>query len=56
MKIKFCEVSRRADSGDDCIGECTTKEELIKRFKEFVDNHGTHYNDYDEFHCHFVED
>ena len=56
MKIEFYEVTKGTDTSDSRIGECSSKEELIKRFKEFVDNHGTRYNDYDEFHCCFVED
>lgn len=57
MTIEYrCDTCRADDANDACFGKCHNKEEMIDLFEQFLDNHGTGCDDYDEFHCKFIEE
>ena len=55
MRIDY-ELSRTMPDGsvNSERGTCSSADGLEKVFREFVKNHGTGCNDYDEFRCRFV--
>ena len=55
MRIDY-ELSRTMPDGsvNSGRGTCSSVDGLEKVFKEFVKNHGTGCDDYDEFRCRFV--
>lgn len=55
MRIDY-ELSRTMPDGsvNNGCGTCSSADGLEKVFKEFVKNHGTGCDDYDEFRCRFV--
>lgn len=55
MRIDY-ELSRTMPDGsvNSGRGTCSSADGLEKVFREFVKNHGTGCNDYDEFRCRFV--
>ena len=55
MRIDY-ELSRTMPDGsvNSGYGTCSSADGLEKVFGEFVKNHGTGLNDYDEFRCRFV--
>lgn len=55
MRIDY-ELSRTMPDGsvNSGCGTCSSADGLEKVFREFVKNHGTGCNDYDEFRCRFV--
>ena len=56
MKIQFYKVHRGINGNDTETGACASIDDAKKRFADFLESHGTRYNDYDEFHCRFVDD
>lgn len=55
MRIDY-ELSRTMPDGsvNSGRGTCSSADGLEKVFREFVKNHGTGCDDYDEFRCRFV--
>ena len=47
-------VLKSKDGSDSATGTCLDRKEVLRRFKDFLDAHGTHCDDYNEFHCRFV--
>lgn len=56
MKIQFYKVHRGINGNDTATGACASIDDAKKQFADFLESHGTRYNDYDEFHCRFVDD
>lgn len=56
MKIQFYKVHKGVNGSDTAAGECASIDDAKKQFADFLKSHGTRYNDYDEFHCRFVDD
>ena len=56
MRIQFYKVHRGINGEDSAAGECASIDDAKKRFADFLERHGTRCNDYDEFHCRFVDD
>ena len=56
MKIQFYKVHRGINGEDSAAGECASIDDAKKQFADFLESHGTRCNDYDEFHCRFVDD
>ena len=56
MKIQFYKVHRGINGEDSAAGECASIASIKKQFADFLESHGTLCNDYDEFHCRFVDD
>lgn len=50
--IEFALTSK--DGADGATGTYLDRKDVLKRFKDFLDAHGTHCDDYNEFHCRFV--
>lgn len=56
MRIQFYKVHRGINGEDSAAGECASIDDAKKQFADFLERHRTRYNDYDEFHCRFVDD
>ena len=57
MKIEFYKVSKAINGGiTQVTGECSSIKDIEKEFSNFLKNHGTHFEDYNEFHCRFAND
>ena len=56
MKIQFYKVHKGINGNDTATGACASIDDAKKQFADFLESHGTRCNDYDEFHCRFVDD
>lgn len=56
MKIQFYKVHHGNNVVDSATGECASIDDAKKQFADFLKNHGSRIDDYDEFHCRFIDD
>jgi len=54
MKIEF--VQRNTEVDVESYGTVLSKKEFMHMVEEWVDNHGTGVDDFDELHARFVDD